>query len=110
MNEAPQRTHWLMSIAVSWWLFGSGLAMLGWIDWSLRMRDGHMHDGGIAEPLLDAVVLALGLFASAITFQGTVGWRLEARLVLVVMQAFVGFWVTEFAAIAYVCSTGIDCF
>jgi hypothetical protein len=110
MNDAPPRTHWLMSIAVSWWLFGSGLVLLGWADWSLRMRDGHMHDGGIPEWVQHALVLALGLLASALSFRGTSGWRMEARLVLVAMQAFVGFWVYVFAAVAYVCGTGIDCF
>ncbi len=110
MNDARQRVHWTLWVAASWLLFGSGLALLGWIDWTMRMRDGHMHDGGIPEPLQHAVVIALGVIASASTFRGTSGWRIEARLVLVAMQAFVGFWVYAFAAIAYVCSTGIDCF
>jgi len=97
-------------LVAAWLLFVGGLVALGWLDYTLRMRDGSIDAGGIGEPLVHVLVLAMGVVCAALAWRGLAGWSPAVRLVLLATQLALGFFAYAWAAIAYVCGTGIDCF
>jgi hypothetical protein len=95
--------------------------MLGWativltvsvlfaLDYVLRTGDGNIHTGGLKEGLFITAFTAGVLVTVGLWWRGTKSLSLILRVVLVLLQAYLGFVLYFLSALNYVCSTGIDC-
>ena len=94
---------------LGWLIYFCGFAFAMALDHLLRIQDGNIRTGGIPEPLWFLIQIALGVFAIWLLFVATKPLiTLWKRLLVVGLQASIGYIITVFIALYYVVGTGID--
>ena len=101
-----------MKYTVSAWLvFIFGLIIIGSCDYYVRWRDGWLGKGGLPTPdvVWFGVPIVLGIIAVALLWYATgIIERSWVRIVIVAVQALIGFAIYIAACLWYVIGTGVD--
>lgn len=94
---------------LAWSIFFVGFGVEIGVDHVLRIQDGNIRTGSIPEPLWFLIQIALAAGALWLAFTATetlrIWWK---RLLVVGVQAAVGFALYAFISLYYVVGTGID--
>ena len=94
---------------LAWLLFFGGFSIEMTIDHLLRIHDGNIRTGGIPELLWFAIQIILASIALWLAYKGTESlitmWK---RLLVLGLQAGIGFMLYAFIGLYYVGGTGID--
>lgn len=99
----------MKKIITAWVIFFGGFTLEMAVDHLLRIQDENIRTGGIPELLWFLIQIMLAIFAIWLVFIATkplvVLWK---RLVVLGLQASIGFIIYVFIGLNYIVGTGID--
>lgn len=98
-------------IALATWVaFFAAFALETYLDWSLRVADGNVHDGGLTRSTWFALhtVFAMAALSGLVFAARRLKWSLA--ILVVSLQLAVGAVLYVFACLAYGIGSGIDHF
>jgi len=108
-SGAVTRVSPLCDVMLAWFILIGGHALVFAIDCLLRMRDGNVRDGGLAEPLMSAMqwglIIAFAIYGWKSTRIFSAVWQRIAGLLL---HLVVGFGGLAFLSYVYFIGNGID--